>query len=131
MPRVDMSLKPELMEANAKLIESMLERITEYGKTSYELVKLKALDKTSDVVSTLIPHSVVFIIIASFMLFFNLGLAFWFGEILGRTFYGFFVIAAFYCITGIVFYFFMHNWLKKIVCNYIIKLCLNNTTCKK
>ena len=112
------------MEDNAKLLESLLERVAEYSKTSYELVKLKALDKTSDVVSTLIPHYVVFVIILSFMLFFNLGLAFWLGEILGRTCFGFFVIGVFYCITGIVCYFFMHKWLKKVVCNYIIKQLL-------
>jgi hypothetical protein len=112
------------MEDNKKLVESLLEKATEYGKTSYELVKLKVLDKTSDVVSTFIPHSVVFILIASFMLFLNLGLAFWLGEILGKTFYGFFVIAGFYVITGIVIHFFMHKWLKKIVGNYFIKQVL-------
>ena len=112
------------MEDNAKLIESLLERTAEYGKTSFELVKLKALDKTSDAVSSLIPHSVVFVLIASFMLFFNLGLAFWLGEILGKTYYGFFVVAAFYCVIVIVLHFFMHQWLKKIVCDYIIKKVL-------
>ena len=109
------------MEDNAKLIESLLERATEYGKTTYELVKLKALDKTSEVVSSFIPHSVVFVLIALFMLFVNLGLAFWLGEILGKTFYGFLVVAAFYGLIGIVIHFFMHKWLKKLVFNYIIK----------
>ena len=108
------------MEDNAKLIESLLERAAEYGKTTYELVKLKALDKTSDVVSSFIPHSVVFVLIALFMLFVNLGLSFWLGEILGETFYGFFVVAAFYGLIGIVIHFFMHNWLKKLVFNYIV-----------
>ena len=112
------------METNEKLIESLLERAAEYGKTSYELVKLKTLDKTSDVVSSFIPHSVVFLIILSFLLFVNLGLAFWLGEILGNTFFGFFVVAAFYLIIGIVVHFFMHKWLKKIICNYIIKQML-------
>jgi hypothetical protein len=112
------------MEDKAKLIESLLERATEYGKTSYELIKLKALDKTSDVVSSFIPHSVVIVLIASFMFFFNLGLAFWLGEILGKTCYGFFVVAAFYGIIGIVVHFFMHKRLKKIICNYIIKQVL-------
>ncbi len=65
------------MEDNAKLIESLLEKATEYAKASYELVKLKALDKTSDIVSSFIPHSVVFALIVSFLLFLNLGLAFW------------------------------------------------------
>jgi hypothetical protein len=109
------------MEENTKLLESLLERATEYGKTSYELVKLKALDKTADVVSTLIPHSVVVALIASFMLFLNLGLALWLGEVLGKTFYGFFVVAAFYIITGIIIHFFMHKWLKRLVSNYFIR----------
>lgn len=112
------------MEDNAKFIESLLERAVEYGKTSYELEKLKALDKTSDVVSSFIPHSVVFVIIASFMLFFSLGLALWFGEILGKTCFGFFVVAAFYGVTGIVLHLFFHKWLKKLVRNYIIKQVL-------
>jgi fatty acid desaturase len=109
------------MEDNAKLIESLLESATEYGKTSIELVKLKVIDKTSDVVSSFIPHSVVFVLVASFLLFFNLGLGFWLGEILGKTYYGFFVVAAFYGVLGIIIHFFMHKWLKKIICNSIIR----------
>jgi len=112
------------MEDNAKLIELLLERTVEYGKTSYELVKLKALDKTSDVVSSFVPHSFVFVLISSFILFFNLGVAFWLGEILGKVYCGFLVVAAFYGVIGIVVHFFMHKWLKKIVCNYIIKQML-------
>jgi len=109
------------MEDNAKLIESLFECATEYGKTSYELVKLKALGKASDLASSFILYAVVFVLIVSFMLFFNVGLAFWLGEILGKTYYGFLVIAAFYGIIGIVMHFFLHNWLKRIVENYIIE----------
>lgn len=114
----------EAMEEKAKLIESMLETAAEYSKTSIELVKLKALDKTSDVVSSFIPHTVFVVLIASFMLFISLGLAFWLGEILGKTCYGFFVVAAFYGFLGIVFHFLMHKWLKRLICNYFIKQVL-------
>jgi fatty acid desaturase len=112
------------MEENANLIESLLERATEYGKTSYELVKLKALEKTSDVVSTIIPHSVVFIFIMTFLVFLSLGLSLWLGEILGKIYYGFIVVAAFYGLLGFVLHFFMHKWLKKIIGNYFIKKVL-------
>ena len=112
------------MEENAKLIESLMERVTDYSKTSYELIKLKTLDKTSDVVSSLIPHSIVFLVIASFLLFLNLGLAFWMGELLGNIFFGFFIVAGFYGIVAIVIHFFMHNWLKTYFYNYIIKQVL-------
>jgi fatty acid desaturase len=111
----------EDMEDNTKFLESLLERASEYGKTSLELIKLKTLDKTTDIVSSLVPQSIVIILIASFMLFLNLGIALWLGDILGKTFYGFFVVAAFYILAGIVFHFFMHKWTKKLVGNYIIK----------
>jgi hypothetical protein len=58
------------------------------------------------------------------MLFFNLGLALWLGEILGEIFYGFFIVAGFYVITGIVIHFFMHKWFKRIVADYFIKRVL-------
>jgi hypothetical protein len=112
------------MENNAKLIESLLEKAAGYGKTSLELVKLKTIDKTSDVVSSFIPHSVVFVLIASFLIFLNLGLGFWIGEILGKTYYGFFAVAAFYGLLGIILHFFMHKWFKKIIYNSFIRLML-------
>ena len=114
-------MKTEVMEDKTNIFESLLERASDYGTASYELVKLKAVDKTSDVVSSFIPHSVVIIMIASFFLFMNLGVAFWLGDLLGKLFYGFFVVAAFYVIIGIVIHFFMHNWLKRLLSDYFIK----------
>jgi len=112
------------MEDNTKFLESLLEKATEYGKTSFELVKLKALDKTMDIVSSLIPHSVVFVLIASFLIFLNLGLALWLGEVLGKIFYGFFVVAGFYVIIAIIIHFFMHKRIKRLVGNYFIRRVL-------
>lgn len=112
------------MEDNTRLVESLLEKATEYGKTSYELFKLKAVDKISDGVSSLVPHSAVFVLITIFLFFLNLGLAFWLGDILGKPYLGFFIVAAFYCIIGIVMHFLMHKWLKKVIRDYIIKYLL-------
>jgi hypothetical protein len=112
------------MEENKKLIELLLERSLEYGKTSIEIAKLKALDKSSDIISSFISHSVVFVLIASFMIFLNLGLAFWLGKILGEIYIGFFVVAAFYVIAGIAFHFIFHKRLKRYICNAIIKIVL-------
>lgn len=112
------------MEDNTRLLETLLEKASEYGKSSLELVKLKALDKTTDVVSSLVPQSVVFVFIACFMLFFNLGIALWLGDILGKVFYGFFVVAAFYILAGLVIHFFMHDRIRKLVGDYLIKRIL-------
>ncbi len=115
---------PEAMENIVDSFESLLERAAEYGITSYELVKLKTINKTSDVVSSLIPHAVVFLILMSFLLFLSLGVAFWLGEIFGNMFYGFFVVAAFYGIIGLVLHFFMHDQIKKKISDYIVKQAL-------
>lgn len=109
------------MEDNDKLLESLLERAAEYGITSFELLKLKALDETTDIVSSLIPISVVIVLFVIFLLFLNLGLALWVGELLGKTFYGFFLVAAFYFLTGIVIHLFLNKWIKNRIGNYFIK----------
>lgn len=112
------------MEEKSKLLESLLEKASDYGKTSFELVKFKTIDKTADVVSSFIPHSVVFILISSFLIFLNLGLALWLGEILGKTFYGFFAIAAFYIIVALFIHFFLHKRIKKLIGDNFIKQIL-------
>lgn len=112
------------MEDKVKSLEALLNSATDYGKTTIELVKLKALDKTSDVVSSIVSHSVVLVFVSCFVLFLNLGIALWLGEILGKLFYGFLIIAGFYLLLGSIIYFLWYKWLKKVVCNYVIKQML-------
>jgi len=119
-----MENQTNIMEDQKNIFESLLESTVDYSKTGYELLKLKALDKTSNVVSSLISHYAVLILFASFMLFITIGLALWLGEILGKIYFGFFVVAVFYGITGIVIHFFLHETLKRIVGDYIIKKVL-------
>ena len=109
------------MDDNVKLIETLLENTLRYGLVEVELIKLKTLNKTSDVISSLIPLVIVLIILILFLLFFSFGLAFWLGEILENNFYGFFVIAAFYALIALVMHFFMHQWIKKKIGNYLVK----------
>jgi fatty acid desaturase len=113
------------MEENTNMFETLLEKATDYGKTSFELAKLKALDKTAEVISSLLPLSVVLIIFSFCMLLLSLGLAFWIGEILGKIYFGFFVVAAFYALAGIIIHFFMHDWIKKNISDRFIKQVLN------
>lgn len=112
------------MEENKQLLESLVERATNYGKTCFELVKLRTVDKTSDVVSSVIPYAFVLILAASFTIFLNFGLAIWLGELTGKLYYGFFIIAAFYVLAGIIAHFFMHKPLKKNIRNFVIKKLL-------
>ena len=114
----------KVMEENANLLETLLERASEYGKTSIELAKLKALEKTTEIVSSILPLSVVILLVVTSFLFLNLGLAFWLGEIFGNTYYGFIIVAVFYVLAGILIHFFLHKWIKRLVGDYFIKRVL-------
>jgi len=112
------------MENTTKTLETLLERTVDYGQSSFELVKLKVLDKTSDEVSSFMSRSVIVVIIMTFMLFLNLGAALWVGTLLGEMFYGFFVVAGFYAFVAFVSHFFFRKWLKRVFYDFIIRLFL-------
>jgi hypothetical protein len=114
----------KVMEDKSKIVDELLGKAAEYGRTEFELIKLKALDKTTDVVSTFIPPLVIIAVASIFMLFLNLGIAFWLGGVFGNIYYGFFAVAAFYGITALVLRLFMYKWLKKRVGDYIVRKVL-------
>jgi hypothetical protein len=109
------------MEDIKNSLDSLLDSAEEYGKTSIELLKLKTLDKTSDVASTIISRAIAIFILFMFFLIITIGIAIWLGEIIGKYSYGFFIVAAFYGLTGIILYFFMHKRIKTLINNSIIK----------
>ena len=46
-------IKNKLMENNTSLFETLVERAEQYGNTSIELYRLKVIEKSADVVSSL------------------------------------------------------------------------------
>jgi hypothetical protein len=115
----------EVQEDPSKSIEALIQKAVDYGKTSLDLIKLKTLDKSSDFASSLIPRMFVLVISASFLLFVNLGLALWLGELMGNIYYGFFLIASFYGILGLLVHFVLYKWIKRRLRDYLIKHALN------
>lgn len=114
-------IKIYAMENRNNLIEALMEKVADYGETTLELAKLKTIEKTSDIASSIFPRAIVTLVFISFMLFLSLGMALWLGEILHRLFYGFFVVAAFYGVVTIVVHLFFRKWLKSIFGDYIVK----------
>ena len=54
----------------------------------------------------------------------NIGLALWIGEVLGYSYCGFFVVAAFYLLLALLIYWFRNQWIKNPVSNFIISQSL-------
>ena len=117
--------KNESMEKQASFFETFIESATEYGKTSVALYKLKAIEKSSDVASTVVSRMLALMALGLFMLMISLGAAFWLGEILGKVYYGFLCMGGLYGVLGLVLYFVLHKWVKERTSDSIITRILN------
>ena len=112
------------MEAKANLLEPLIARAEEFSKTSFELIKLKTLDKTATVVSTLISRLLLVFVLSIFALTLNIAIALWLGDLLGKNYYGFLLVASFYGLIGIIL-FFVHPLIKSRINNSMITQLLN------
>jgi len=112
------------MESTSNMFESLFEKAETFGKTTYEISKLKALETTTVVASSLVARLSVVLMLSIFTLVFNIGVALYLGDLLGKSYYGFFIVAAFYLIAGIVLHFFLHKWIKKPLADLIISQAL-------
>lgn len=112
------------METPIGSIESLFEKVESYSKTTYELSKLKLLETITIVITSMLPRMGVIMMMSLFALVLNIGIALYLGELLGKSYYGFFIVAGFYLIAGIVLHFFLHQWIKKPVSDLIIKQAL-------
>ena len=112
------------METPADSIESLFERAETYGRTTYELSKLKLLETTNIVVTSLIARLSTILMVAMFSFVLSIAVALWLGDILGKAYYGFFIVAGFYLLAGIVLHFFLHRWVKTPISELIIKQAL-------
>lgn len=113
------------MKTSEDFVELLFEKIKAYGKITYELTKLKLLKKTTKILPSLLARLIFVLIIFMFALILSIGISILIGESLGRLYYGFFIVAAFYLVCGFVSYFFLHKWIKKPVGNFIINLMLH------
>ena len=107
------------MEEEQNLFETLVERAEQYGKTSFELYKLKAIDKIAEVVSSIMARLAVLVFITIFFLIVNIGIALWIGEILNKSYYGFFAVSGFYAVLSVLIYAFRKQWIKDPVSNSI------------
>lgn len=114
----------ETAEDKTGLFESLIEKAEAYGKTSYELFKLKAVDKVAGGLSSAVSQVVAVLLLFMFLGIASIGIALWLGEILGKTYYGFFCVAGLYAVFGLMLFFIKNNFIKKKVSDAIIEHAL-------
>lgn len=108
------------MDTPKQLLESIYDKGEAYGKTSLELAKLKSIESTTRIATALISRAAVILMLGLFALVLNIGIALWLGELLGHSYYGFFIVAGFYLVAALVFHTALYGWIKKPLSELII-----------
>lgn len=108
------------MESEKILIKPLFEQIETYGKVSLELLKLQTIEKSVTVSAQFASRGTIFFFVAMFIFATNIAAALWLGELSGKLYYGFFIVAAFYAIVASILHFFLHDWIKKYFSNALI-----------
>lgn len=111
---------PTTPENPSESLITLFEKVEDFGKTTYELSKLKSLETTTVVVTTLIEKMSVVLMLGVFVMILNIGIALVIGEALGKLYYGFFIVSGFYLLVAIVLHFCIHRWIKRPVSELII-----------
>lgn len=109
------------MENQSSPVDSLIERVKIYVETRIDLLRLKAIDKSSSFLSLLVSMIIVILMSFIFIMLLSVGVALLLGDMLGKTYYGFFIVAAFYLLVGLLLFAFRNKWLKAPIANTMIK----------
>ena len=109
------------MEDKTTPVEDLIEKAQTYFKTSVQLIKLKATDKLAEIISNLASGFIIVIILALFFVNLNIAIALLIGDLLGKPWMGFILVSLIYAIIGFIIYLFRNKWIKRPICNSLIK----------
>lgn len=113
------------MEEPVVLIEELYEKVKEYGTTNAELIKLETLDKVSRTVAPILVRLISSLFVFMFFLILSIAVSLWLGEETGKTYYGFFMVAGFYGLVGVIVHYFLLKRMKNYIGNSLIERMLN------
>lgn len=111
----------EVIDNQSTPVESLVDSVKDYVETRLDLLKLKGIDKSSSFLSLLISMLVIILIGFISLIFLSIGIALLLGDLLGNSYYGFFIVTALYFITGLVLYSSREKLLKSPIANSMIK----------
>jgi len=105
-------------------LDDLFEKVTDYTETRLSLFKLKATERASVIASEMAGGLIFFTILFLGVIVLNIGLGFLLGDLLGKVYYGFFVLAAFYIIAGFIFKAVSKKSVIKTIANIVIRKIL-------
>ena len=112
------------MEDRTTTIESLFEKAETYARTSVDLLKLKAINKSADVLSSLVSKLIIGVVVSLIVILMNIGLSLWIGDLLGKSYTGFFIVAGLNAVICLLLLLFKDKLIKIPVNDSIISQML-------
>jgi membrane-bound ClpP family serine protease len=109
------------MEPKPNGVEDLFQKFKDYVEVRLELFKLKSINKAAGFMSASITIFALIIIFSAVLLCFTIGAALFIGELLGKLYFGFFVIGGIYLLIGLLIYKMRDKLIKTKVTNNLIK----------
>ena len=105
-------------------IKTLIDKSKDYLETKFELTRLKTIDKSADILSTVVVTVSMLFISFLLILFVSLAVALFLGKILGAYHYGFFIMAGIFAIILLIIYVKREKWIKAPISNTLISKML-------
>ncbi len=99
------------MDSHHSIVETIFKKIEVLTINQTEIIKLKMYSKSIDLATFFIMKTITIAVIGLFLLFLNIGISLWLGDLLGKSYYGFLVVALFYAFIAI----FIHGVIYKSI----------------
>jgi hypothetical protein len=90
------------MNLAQNIIEPLFEKVEQYGKTSIELLKFKTIEKTGEIGSTFFVKLIVAAVFTVAVVMLNIAASLYLGDLLGKMYFGFLIVSAFYFLLTLV-----------------------------
>lgn len=105
-------------------IKTLIDQSKDFLETKIELTKLKAIDKSADVLSTVIVMVSIIFLGTLFVIFISIAAALILGSWLGSEYYGFLIVGGVYGLLLLLIFLKKEKWIKTPIANGLINKML-------
>jgi len=102
-------------------MEELFQKLRDYIEVRFELFKLKSINKGAGLLSASITIVILIIFFSACLMCLSVGGALLIGQLIGKSYAGFFIMGGLYLIIGLIFYSMRHKLVKTKVTNKLIK----------
>ncbi|MEO8254547.1 MAG: hypothetical protein ABI554_09195 [Flavobacterium sp.] len=114
------------MDSITTNIELLYKKAKDFADINIELIRLNAIDKIADVLSSLISRMVIFMFVVMFVLLINIALSLYLGEVLGKDYLGYLVVSLIYLVLIIILNIYKDKIIKMPITNLVIAKLLKS-----